>query len=67
VFLAKQHQVNVVLSPSALKTLLDNPGPNFDKEWDIPVIVKSFPITGTILNIQYLVLCYSYICLLLMS
>lgn len=45
-FLAAQHQASVVISPSAVKTLLDNPAPNFDKEWDIPVVVRIFPVTG---------------------
>ncbi|XP_071533028.1 little elongation complex subunit 2-like [Panulirus ornatus] len=42
VYLAQKHQANIVTSTSALKTLADNYGPNFDKEWDIPVEVRSY-------------------------
>ncbi|KAG0726264.1 Little elongation complex subunit 2 [Chionoecetes opilio] len=43
-YLAQQHQANIVISTSALKVLADNHGPNFDKEWDIPVEVKSYSV-----------------------
>ncbi|MPC18983.1 Little elongation complex subunit 2 [Portunus trituberculatus] len=43
-YLAQQHRANIVISTSALKVLADNHGPNFDKEWDIPVEVKSYMI-----------------------
>lgn len=41
-YLAQQHRADIVISTSALKVLADNHGPNFDKEWDIPVEVKSY-------------------------
>ncbi|XP_047740584.1 uncharacterized protein LOC108677719 isoform X2 [Hyalella azteca] len=43
-FLARQHRAHVVLTPSALQVLVDNPAPSFDKEWDIPVTIHSFPV-----------------------
>ncbi|XP_050726125.1 little elongation complex subunit 2-like isoform X2 [Eriocheir sinensis] len=41
-YLARHHQANIVISTSAMKVLADNHGPNFYKEWDIPVEVKSY-------------------------
>ncbi|XP_042229382.1 little elongation complex subunit 2-like isoform X2 [Homarus americanus] len=43
-YLAQKHEANIVISSSALKIIADNYGPNFDKEWDIPVEVKSYPV-----------------------
>ncbi|XP_047502745.1 LOW QUALITY PROTEIN: uncharacterized protein LOC125048218 [Penaeus chinensis] len=44
IYLAQKHQANIVICTSALKTLADNHGPNFDNEWDIPVKVQSYNI-----------------------
>ncbi|XP_063611399.1 little elongation complex subunit 2-like [Penaeus indicus] len=44
IYLAQKHQANIVICTSALKTLADNHGPNFDNEWDIPVRVQSYSI-----------------------
>ena len=49
-YLAQQHRANIVISTSAMKVLADNHGPNFDKEWDIPVEVKSYLVTGRIFS-----------------
>lgn len=46
VYLAQKHQANIVICTSALKTIADNHGPNFDNEWDIPVRVQSYTIEG---------------------
>lgn len=45
-YLARQHRANIVISTSAMKVLADNHGPNFDKEWDVPVEVKSYVEKG---------------------
>ncbi|KAF2353168.1 hypothetical protein FHG87_016081, partial [Trinorchestia longiramus] len=47
-YLAVQHGANIVITPSALKVLVDNPAPNFDKEFDIPVVIRSFPLKGNV-------------------
>lgn len=44
IYLAQKHRANIVICTSALKTLADNHGPNFDNEWDIPVRVQSYGI-----------------------
>lgn len=46
VYLAQKHLANIVTSTSVLKTLADNYGPNFDKEWDIPVVVRWYTFKG---------------------
>lgn len=61
-YLARQHQANIVISTSAMKVLADNHGPNYFKEWDIPVEVKSYVEKGKML----MLLCFkSYIYLFL--
>lgn len=45
-YLAQHHRANIVISTSAMKVLADNYGPDFDKEWDIPVEVKSYVVKG---------------------
>ncbi|XP_031566884.1 uncharacterized protein LOC116301861 [Actinia tenebrosa] len=37
---AKEHSVNIVVSSSCLQTLIDNQAPQFNQQWDIPVIVS---------------------------
>ncbi|KAK4316348.1 hypothetical protein Pmani_012477 [Petrolisthes manimaculis] len=43
-YLAQTHLADIVTTPSAIKVITDNYGPNFDKEWDIPVIVRSYQV-----------------------
>lgn len=40
--------VHVVISSSALKRITDNHPPNFEKAWDLPVIVKEYKQCGKI-------------------
>lgn len=53
-YLAHYHRANIVISTSAMKVLVDNHGPNFDKEWDIPVEVKSYAEKSKTLLLFYL-------------
>jgi hypothetical protein len=39
--------VHVVISSSGLKHITDN-HPNFEKTWDLPVVVKEYPRCGKI-------------------
>lgn len=40
--------VHVVISSSSLKRIADNHPPNFEKTWDLPVIVKEYTESGKI-------------------
>ncbi|XP_076360705.1 uncharacterized protein LOC143252455 isoform X4 [Tachypleus tridentatus] len=39
--LARKYNADVVLSLSALKTLLNNQKPHFDQQWELPIIIKN--------------------------
>ncbi|CAL4168448.1 unnamed protein product, partial [Meganyctiphanes norvegica] len=41
-FLAQHHKAKIVISSSTLRTLVDNSAPYFEKEWDIPVRVRTY-------------------------
>ncbi|KAF0301252.1 Little elongation complex subunit 2 [Amphibalanus amphitrite] len=43
--LSAQQEFDVVTSPSALKTLLDNSAPAWDRQWELPVTVRIVPGT----------------------
>ncbi|KAK7070613.1 hypothetical protein SK128_023983 [Halocaridina rubra] len=44
IYLAKKHRANIVVSTSALKVIVDNSGPSFDKEWDVPVVIRNYTV-----------------------
>ncbi|RXG59970.1 hypothetical protein Avbf_12633 [Armadillidium vulgare] len=43
-YLAKTYNASVVITPSAFKTIVDNQEQPYDKEWNIPVKIKSYKI-----------------------
>jgi hypothetical protein len=46
--IAVANGVHVVISSSGLKRITDNHPPNFEKTWDLPVIVKEYTQCGKI-------------------
>jgi hypothetical protein len=45
---AVANAVHVVISSSGLKHIVDNHPPNYEKTWDLPVIVKEYRQCGKI-------------------
>ena len=41
--LSTRQEFDLVTSPSALKTLLDNSAPAWDRHWELPVTVRLVP------------------------
>uniref|UniRef100_A0A3Q4AK52 Little elongation complex subunit 2 C-terminal domain-containing protein n=1 Tax=Mola mola TaxID=94237 RepID=A0A3Q4AK52_MOLML len=61
--LSARYEPHVCLTRDALVRLLDNHGPNFAEQWEVPVVVKINPVKGTtlykkeILHHRYKFLC----------
>lgn len=47
--LAKKYGANIIISSSALECLLDNQGPTFQRQWELPVKMEENTTTREII------------------
>ena len=41
-----KYDADIVISSAGIKCLIDNHGPHFDRQWELPVVIKEYKVQG---------------------